>query len=49
MGLLRNLLALIGVAALGVGVWTYRDKIPWRWKQNAAAIERPKREESDWT
>jgi len=37
VGLLRNLLALIGVAALGFGVWTYRDKIPWRWKQSQAA------------
>ena len=37
MGLLRNLLALIGVAAIGAGVWMYRDKIPWAWKKNDAA------------
>jgi hypothetical protein len=37
VGLLRNLLALIGLAALLFAGWTYRDKIPWRWKQNAAA------------
>ncbi|MFL5537938.1 MAG: hypothetical protein ACJ8J0_03055 [Longimicrobiaceae bacterium] len=37
MGLFRNLLALVGVAALGFGVWTYRDKIPWRWNKSAAA------------
>lgn len=37
MGFLRNLLALIGLGALAFGVWTYRDKIPWRWNRNAAA------------
>jgi len=34
---LRNLLALVGVAALLVAGWMYRDKIPWRWKQQGAA------------
>ncbi|MFL5383296.1 MAG: hypothetical protein ACJ8GN_12325 [Longimicrobiaceae bacterium] len=37
MGFLRNLLALIGVAALGYGVWAYRDQIPWAWKKKEAA------------
>jgi hypothetical protein len=37
VGLLRNLLALIGVVALGFGVWTFRDRIPWRWNQGSAA------------
>lgn len=37
MGFLRNLLALVGVAALLVAGWMYRDKIPWRWKQQGAA------------
>jgi hypothetical protein len=37
VGLLRNLLALIGVAALGFGVWTFRDQIPWAWKKNDVA------------
>src|ERR1700741_1640999 len=35
---MRNLLALIGVIAIGFGVWTYRDKIPWRWQQKEAAV-----------
>jgi len=34
---MRNLLALIGVAALGYGVWAYRDQIPWRWNKHDAA------------
>jgi len=37
VGFLRNLLALVGVAALLVAGWMYRDKIPWRWKQQGAA------------
>jgi hypothetical protein len=36
VGFLRNLLALIGVAALGYGVWAYRDQIPWAWKKKDA-------------
>jgi len=36
VGLLRNLLALIGLVALGFGVWTFRDRIPWRWNQGSA-------------
>ena len=38
MGLLRNLLALIGVVAIGAGIWMYRDKIPWAWKKQDAAV-----------
>ena len=37
MGFLRNLLALVGVAALLVAGWMYRDKIPWRWNQKGTA------------
>jgi hypothetical protein len=37
VGILRNLLALVGLAALLVAGWMYRDKIPWRWKQGSAA------------
>jgi len=34
---MRNLLALIGLGAILFAGWTYRDKIPWRWKQKEAA------------
>ena len=37
MGVVRNVLALVGAGALAYGVWTYRDRIPWRWKQGGAA------------
>ena len=39
MGLLRNLLALIGLSALAFGVWTFRDRIPWRWNKHDAAAQ----------
>jgi hypothetical protein len=34
---MRNLLALIGVVAIGFGVWSYRDHIPWRWNRSGTA------------
>jgi hypothetical protein len=36
-GRLRNLLALIGLAALLFAGWTYRDRIPGPWKQGSVA------------